>query len=62
MLRGLPSRISMSLFSCYNANTILILAVKNTTELRKLGNSTYSVKCKWENQVKKVERKVEGEV
>ena len=57
MLRSLHSHIFVLLFS-YSADTILILTVKNTTELRKLGTSTYSVKCKWENQAKKAERRM----
>jgi hypothetical protein len=57
MLRSLHFYIFMSLF-VYSVNTILILTVKNTTELRKLGTRTYSVKCKWENQAKKAEGNV----
>ena len=38
-----------------------ILTVKNTTEQRNLGNLAYKIKCKWENQAKKRELKLDGE-
>jgi hypothetical protein len=32
-----------------------ILTAKNVTEQRNLGTLAYKIKCKWENQEKKVE-------
>ena len=37
-----------------------LLTVKNATEHRNLGTLSYKIKCKWENQAKKAEKRLVG--
>jgi hypothetical protein len=42
-------------------STQQILTVKKATEHRNLGTLIYNIQCKWENQVKKEELRLQGE-
>jgi hypothetical protein len=39
-----------------------LLTGNKVTELRNLGTLAYKIKCEWENQLKKTELRLEGEL